>query len=78
MNACTADLGEPTKLPAEFNRIINSLSKKSGIPTKTIEEIYLKKVDELAAHARIQTYGGVLAMRDTRAILQHNDLKRGF
>jgi hypothetical protein len=57
-------------LDRQLTKAIGTLSSEFPIPVQDIAEIYRAEFDRLAQVARIPTYLGVLAMRNTRLILR--------
>ncbi len=49
---------------------IQALSEKLKLPALKVIEVYRTEFKRLAAQSRIETYLGVLAMRNTRRILR--------
>ena len=49
---------------------IAALSRELGLPVQQVDRIYQQELTELAAHARVRTFLGILALRQTRAILR--------
>jgi hypothetical protein len=50
---------------------IQALSEKLKVPELKVIEVYRTEFKRLAAQSRIETYLGVLAMRNTKSILRN-------
>lgn len=53
---------------------IQALSEKLRVPELKVIEVYRTEFKRLAAQSRIETYLGVLAMRNTKSILSNSAL----
>lgn len=51
-------------------RAVEGLSEELHVPVGEVREIYRQQLNRLAAGARIQTFLGVLATRNTRSFLR--------
>jgi len=49
---------------------IAALSERLSVPLQQVEEVYQREFSKLAAQARVQSFLGILALRQTRAILR--------
>jgi hypothetical protein len=49
---------------------IAALSERLTVPLQHVQEIYQQEFSKLAAQARVQSFLGILALRQTRAILR--------
>lgn len=52
-------------------RAIQALSEKLKVPELKVIEVYRTEFNRLAAQSRIETFLGVLAMRNTKSILRN-------
>jgi len=64
---------EPLDPTGEHGRVITKLSHELEVPLHEVREIYRAQLERLSADARIQSFLGVLAMRNTRDILRTGD-----
>ena len=53
-------------------RAIQALSEKLKVPERKVIEVYRTEFNRLAAQSRIETFLGVLAMRNTKSILRNS------
>jgi hypothetical protein len=63
----------PESLPSsddDAQRAILALSEKLHVPELTVLDVYKTEYRRLSAQSRIATFVSVLAMRNTRSILQ--------
>jgi hypothetical protein len=70
MAVIASDSLDPT---AEHVGVIARLSRELQVPLQEVREIYGAQLERLAADARIQSFLGVLATRNTRDILRAAD-----
>jgi hypothetical protein len=54
-------------------RAIQALSEKLKVPELKVIEVYRTEFNRLAAQSRIETFLGVLAMRNTKSILRNTN-----
>ena len=57
-------------LNKDYSSAVVALSENLQVSAHVVQEIYSQEFDRLAMKARVQSFVGVLAMRNTRAILR--------
>ena len=57
-------------LNKEYSSAVVTLAENLQVPAHAVQEIYSQEFDRLAMKARVKSFVGVLAMRNTRAILR--------
>lgn len=57
-------------LNKDYSSAVVALSENLKLSAHVVQEIYSQEFDRLAMKARVQSFVGVLAMRNTRAILR--------
>jgi hypothetical protein len=63
-------MSEPRSNLENDAQAIHELSEKLKVPELKVIEVYKTEFKRLAAQSRIETYLGVLAMRNTKSILR--------
>jgi hypothetical protein len=64
-------LARPASRPIDAElRAVQGLSEELHVPVGEVTEIYQQQLNRLAAGARIQSFIGVLATRNTRSFLR--------